>query len=520
MLRVEEERFAETLEQGMKILEQAIESLEGKEIPGDVVFKLYDTYGFPADLTADIAREKELALDMAGFEAEMEAQRERARAASNFGSEQQLDIPLDGETDFTGYLRLEDESTVIALFQEGMSVDTLGDDEPGMVVLDHTPFYAESGGQAGDVGELCLGSATFIVTDTRKQGGSVFIHHGHFKGDVIRVGDTVTARVETKKREATALNHSATHLLHEALRRVLGDHVQQKGSLVDSERLRFDFSHFEPVTREQLQTIERMANEQIRGNDMVETRIMSLEDAKKSGAMALFGEKYTDQVRVLRMGDFSTELCGGTHVKAVGDIGLVKITAETGIASGVRRIEGVTGEQAINWVEADENRLHRVAELVKSGRDDVDGKVAQLVDRNRKLEKELERLKAKLASAAGSDLSGSALDMGGIKVLLAKLEGADPKALRDTMDQLKNKLGSAVIVLAAVEGEKVSLIAGVTKDQTDRVKAGDLVKFVAEKVGGRGGGRPDMAQAGGNDPAALPGALKAAEAWLRIQLDG
>ncbi|MES9855954.1 MAG: alanine--tRNA ligase [Sedimenticola sp.] len=520
VLRVEEERFAETLEQGMKILEQAIESLEGKEIPGDVVFKLYDTYGFPADLTADIAREKELALDMAGFEAEMEAQRERARAASNFGSEQQLDIPLDGETDFTGYLRLEDESTVIALFQEGMSVDTLGDDEPGMVVLDHTPFYAESGGQAGDVGELCLGSATFIVTDTRKQGGSVFIHHGHFKGDVIRVGDTVTARVETKKREATALNHSATHLLHEALRRVLGDHVQQKGSLVDSERLRFDFSHFEPVTREQLQTIERMANEQIRGNDMVETRIMSLEDAKKSGAMALFGEKYTDQVRVLRMGDFSTELCGGTHVKAVGDIGLVKITAETGIASGVRRIEGVTGEQAINWVEADENRLHRVAELVKSGRDDVDGKVAQLVDRNRKLEKELERLKAKLASAAGSDLSGSALDMGGIKVLLAKLEGADPKALRDTMDQLKNKLGSAVIVLAAVEGEKVSLIAGVTKDQTDRVKAGDLVKFVAEKVGGRGGGRPDMAQAGGNDPAALPGALKAAEAWLRIQLDG
>ncbi|MES9898911.1 MAG: alanine--tRNA ligase [Sedimenticola sp.] len=520
VLRVEEERFAETLEQGMKILEHAIGSLEGKEIPGDVVFKLYDTYGFPADLTADIAREKELTLDMEGFEAEMEAQRERARAASNFGSDQQLDISLDGETDFTGYERLEDESTVIALFQDGKSVDTLGDDEQGMVVLDRTPFYAESGGQAGDVGELGLDGAAFIVTDTRKQGGNVFIHNGHLKGDVIRVGDLVQARVEAEKREATALNHSATHLLHEALRRVLGEHVQQKGSLVDSERLRFDFSHFEPMSREQLQAIERMANEQIRGNDMVETRIMSLEDAKKSGAMALFGEKYADQVRVLRMGDFSTELCGGTHVKAVGDIGLVKITAETGIASGVRRIEAVTGEQAINWVEADENRLHRVAELVKSGRDDVDTKVAQLVERNRKLEKELEQLKSKLASAAGSDLSSSAVDISGVKVLVAKLDGADPKALRDTMDQLKNKLGSAVIVLATIQGEKVSLVAGVTKDQTGKVKAGDLVKFVAEKVGGRGGGRPDMAQAGGSDPSALPGALEAAEAWVRERLEG
>ncbi len=290
--------------------------------------------------------------------------------------------------------------------------------------------------------------------------------------------------------------------------------------MVDSERLRFDFSHFEPVTREQLQTIERMANEQIRGNDVVETRIMSLKDAKKSGAMALFGEKYDDQVRVLRMGDFSTELCGGTHVKAVGDIGLVKITAETGIASGVRRIEAVTGEQAINWVEEDENRLHRVAGLVKSGRDDVEGKVAQLVERNRKLEKELERLKAKLASAAGSDLSTGATDIGGVKMLVAKLEGVDPKSLRDTMDQLKNKLGSAVIVLATADGGKVSLVAGVTKDQTGKVKAGDLVKYVAEKVGGRGGGRPDMAQAGGNDPAALPGALVAAEAWIRERLDG
>ncbi|MES9904051.1 MAG: alanine--tRNA ligase [Sedimenticola sp.] len=520
VLRVEEERFAETLEQGMKIFEHALAALTGEEIPGSVVFKLYDTYGFPADLTADIAREKGLTLDMAGFEEEMEAQRQRARAASNFGSDQQLDISLDGETDFTGYERLEDEATVIALFQDGKSVDTLGDGEQGMVVLDRTPFYAESGGQAGDSGELSLDGAHFAVVDTRKQGGNVFIHNGRFKGDVIRIGDRVEARVAAAKREATTLNHSATHLLHEAMRRVLGDHVQQKGSLVDSERLRFDFSHFEPVTREQLQTIERMANEQIRGNDVVETRIMSLKDAKKSGAMALFGEKYDDQVRVLRMGDFSTELCGGTHVKAVGDIGLVKITAETGIASGVRRIEAVTGEQAINWVEVDENRLYRVAGLVKSGRDDVEGKVAQLVERNRKLEKELERLKAKLASAAGSDLSTGATDIGGVKMLVAKLEGVDPKSLRDTMDQLKNKLGSAVIVLATADGGKVSLVAGVTKDQTGKVKAGDLVKYVAEKVGGRGGGRPDMAQAGGNDPAALPGALAAAEAWIRERLDG
>ena len=520
VLRLEEERFAETLEQGMKILEQAIGSLSDQEIPGDVVFKLYDTYGFPADLTADIAREKGLTLDMDGFEAAMEAQRQRARAASNFATDQQLDIPLDGETDFTGYERLKDESTIIALFQDGRSVDTLGDGEQGMVILDRTPFYAESGGQVGDTGELRLGKESFVVTDTRKQGGNVFIHSGYFRGAVIRVGDTVQADVAADKRAATALNHSATHLLHEALRRVLGEHVQQKGSLVDPERLRFDFSHFEPVSREQLLTIERMVNEQIRGNDVVETRIMSLDDAKKSGAMALFGEKYTDRVRVLRIGDFSTELCGGIHAKAAGDIGLIKITAETGIASGVRRIEAVTGARAIDWVEADENRLHRVAQLVKSGRDDVDGRVAQLVERNRTLEKELEQLKAKLASAAGSDLAGSALEIDGVKVLMAKLEGADPKSLRDTMDQLKNKLGAAVILLAAVQGDKVSLVAGVTKDQTGRIKAGDLVKFVAEQVGGRGGGRPDMAQAGGNDPAALPAALEAAEAWVRQQLDG
>ncbi len=519
VLKLEEERFAETLEQGMKILDHAIEGLESREIAGEVVFKLYDTYGFPLDLTADIARERGLSIDNDGFEREMEAQRNRARAASHFSADQQIDIALDGETDFTGYERLTEEATVIALFQNGKSVDTLGDREEGMVILDHTPFYAESGGQVGDQGILALGDDYFTVQDTRKQGGSVYVHIGRFHGDVLHVGDTVVARVDEDKRTRTALNHSATHLMHAALRTILGDHVQQKGSLVDPDRLRFDFSHFEPVSREQIKEIERLVNYQIRENDMVETRIMSLEDAKNSGAMALFGEKYSEHVRVLRMGDFSTELCGGTHVKAVGDIGLFKITSETGTASGVRRIEGVTGEGAIRWTESDEDRLFRVADLVKAGRDEVDEKVAQLLERNRKLEKELEQLKAKLASSAGSELSDNAIDVNGVKVLAAALDGVDPKSLRDIMDQLKNKLGSAVILLAAVSGDKVSLVAGVTKDQINAVKAGDLVKFVAEQVGGKGGGRPDMAQAGGNDPAGLPAALESVASWARERLN-
>jgi alanyl-tRNA synthetase len=502
----------------MKILEQAIDRLEGTQIPGATVFKLYDTYGFPTDLTADIAREQELALDMEGFEREMEAQRERARAASSFGGAQEVSLDLEGETDFTGYERLEDEATVIALIQDGESVDTLGEKEQGMVVLDRTPFYAESGGQVGDSGRLKLGDDYFEVTDTRKQGADLFVHSGVFRGEVLHVGDTVTAVVDSEKRGRTVLNHSATHLLHAALRRVLGGHVEQKGSLVDSERLRFDFSHFEPVDQEQLQIIERMVNEQIRENDVVETRIMSLDDAKASGAVALFGEKYDEQVRVLRIGEFSTELCGGTHAKAAGDIGLFKITSETGIASGVRRIEAVTGERAVEWVEQDEARLRRVGEIVKAGRDELDEKVTQLVENNRRLEKELEQLKSKLASSAGSDLAADAVEIDGIKVLAAKLDGADPKSLRDTLDQLKNKLGSAVIVLATVSGDKVSLVAGVTKDQTDKVKAGDLVKTVAEQVGGKGGGRPDMAQAGGNQPEALDGALASVESWVRNQL--
>ena len=520
VLKVEEERFAETIEQGMKILEDAISELSGDEIPGELVFKLYDTYGFPADLTADIARERHLQIDESGFDREMEAQRARARAASQFGVEQQAQVALDGATDFTGYERLREEATVIGLFRDGESVDSLSQDEDGMVVLDKTPFYAESGGQVGDRGWLTVigDRARFDVQDTRKQGGAVFGHLGKVAHGEIKVGDAVQAEVDEQNRRNIALNHSATHLLHAALRQVLGDHVQQKGSLVDAEKLRFDFAHFEPMTQEQLRSVEQIVNNQIRNNYVVETRIMALEDAKQAGAMALFGEKYDDQVRVLRMGGFSTELCGGTHVKAVGDIGLFKIVSESGIASGVRRIEAVTGERALQWVEQAEARLQHIASLVKSGQDDMEEKVHSLVEKSRQQEKEIARLKAKLASAAGSDLASQAVEIGDTKVLAATLEGADVKTLRETLDQLKNKLGPAVIVLSTVQDGKVSLVAGVTKDRTDRVRAGDLVKMVAEQVGGKGGGRPDMAQAGGSNPAALPQALTSVESWAKERL--
>ena len=520
VLRLEEERFAETLEQGMRILEEAIAGLQGDEIPGETVFKLYDTYGFPVDLTADIARERGLRLDHAGFEREMAAQRARARAASQFGVQQQVNLELGQETDFTGYERLEDQSAVLALYRDGEAVEELQAGESGMVILDHTPFYAESGGQVGDQGVLEGEGLLFEVDDTRKQPGGIFAHIGKLEEGRLAVGDRIRAQVNRYTRQATALNHSATHLLHAALRRVLGEHVAQKGSLVDPQRLRFDFSHFEPISREQLQAIEQLVNEQIRQDHRVETRIMPLEQARASGAMALFGEKYADDVRVLRMGDFSTELCGGTHVRAVGEIGLCKITAESGIAAGVRRIEAVTGERAIEWVEADEERVVRVAELVKSARDEVEEKVVQLLERNRGLEKELDRLKAKLASAAGSDLAARAMEVEGIKVLAADLEGADAKSLRDTLDQLKNKLGSAVILLATVNGPKVSLVAGVTKDLTGQMKAGELVKLAAQKVGGKGGGRPDMAMAGGSDPSGVAEALALVEPWVRERLGG
>ncbi len=524
VLRLEEERFAETLEQGMRILEDKTADLSaGGVIPGEVLFLLYDTYGFPVDLTADIARERGLQVDLPGFDAAMEQQRARARAASQFGAYRggaaTAELAAErGATEFTGYERVEDDAEVIALFRGDEQVGSLEAGQEGLVILDHTPFYAESGGQVGDQGALAAPGARFQVKDTQKQPGGLFGHIGNLAEGVLRAGDRVDARVDVARRQATVLNHSATHLMHAALRQVLGDHVAQKGSLVDPERLRFDFSHFEPVTREQLAEIEGLVNQEIRFNHGVQTELKDLEEAKAAGAMALFGEKYDERVRVVSMGGFSVELCGGTHVRAAGDIGLFKIVSESGIAAGVRRIEAVTGATALAWVEADEARLQRLAGLLKAGREDVDGKVVQLIERNRRLEKELEQLKAKLASAAGGDLAGQAVDIGGVKLLAASLEGADPKSLRDTMDQLKSKLGSAVILLATVSGDKVSLVAGVSKDQTGKIKAGDLIRSVAEIVGGKGGGRPDMAQAGGSNPEALPKALAAVEPWVRERL--
>jgi alanyl-tRNA synthetase len=518
VLKQEEERFAETLDQGMQILEQAIAELKGKVIPGETIFKLYDTFGFPVDLTNDIARERNLKLDMAGFDKAMQAQRDRARSASQFTADYGAAVDVEGETEFTGYEQLAGPATVQAIYQNGQPVEQLASGEAGMLVLDRTPFYAESGGQVGDTGLLQSDGGKFNVEDTRKQAGKVFLHFGKVTDGTIKTGDQVEASVDAENRRATAYNHSATHLLHAALRQVLGEHVTQKGSLVEADRLRFDFSHFEPLSQEQLQAIENLVNQQIRENHPVETSVMSPDEAITAGALALFGEKYGEQVRVLRMGDFSMELCGGTHVKRTGDIGLFKIISEGGVAAGVRRIEAVTGQRALDWVEQNEARLDEVAELVKGSRDNLNDKVRQLVDRNRSLEKELEQLKAKLASSQGSDLASQAQEINGLKVLAARLDGADPKSLRDTVDQLKNKLGSSAVVLATVSGDKVSLVAGVSKDSTDKLKAGELVNMVAQQVGGKGGGRPDMAQAGGSQPESLEAALASVPDWVRNQL--
>ncbi|MBV4535110.1 MULTISPECIES: alanine--tRNA ligase [Pseudomonas] len=507
VLKAEEEQFAKTLEQGLRILEQDLSQLQGTVVPGDVVFKLYDTYGFPMDLTADIARERELSIDEAGFEREMDAQRERARSASAFGMDYNSLVKVDTATEFLGYDATEGQGKVIALYKDGQAVDQLGEGEQGVVVLDRTPFYAESGGQVGDSGYLQSGAVRFDVQDTTKTGGA-FLHHGVVASGALVIGSPVEAKVDAEVQHATSLNHSATHLLHEALRQVLGEHVQQKGSLVDSQRLRFDFSHFEALKPEQIKALEDIVNREVRKNTEVLTELTDIETAKRKGAMALFGEKYGDTVRVLSMGgDFSVELCGGIHAKRTGDISVFKIISEGGVASGVRRIEAITGAAALAYLNAAEEQVKEAAQLVKGNRDNLIDKLSAVLERNRQLEKQLEQLQAKAASAAGDDLSNAAVEVKGAKVLAARLDGQDGKALLALVDQLKNKLGHAVILLGSEHEGKVVLVAGVTKDLSGQLKAGDLMKQAAAAVGGKGGGRPDMAQGGGVDVAALDNAL-------------
>jgi len=517
VIEKEERRFAETLDQGMEILEEAITQLDGKTIAGDVAFKLYDTYGFPLDLTADIARERGLAVDQQEFEKAMAGQRDRARAASKFSIASDSALKTDLETSFSGYEGVTGESTVLALFNDGKAVDelTVGDD--GAVILSSTPFYAESGGQVGDTGVLTSKDHSFTVLDTQKSGQAV-VHFGSVQAGGLKVGDNVEASVDAERRQAIRLNHSATHLMHAALRSELGEHVHQKGSLVDAQKLRFDFSHYEGVTAEQLQTIEDQVNGEIRKNVAAETKLMNYDDAVESGATALFGEKYDDMVRVLRLGDFSTELCGGTHVDRTGDIGIFKITHEGGIASGVRRIEGVTGKGALEWIDSRQRSLHDISALLRSQPDQASTKIAQLLKRNKELEKELAAAKQALVTGGASDRTENIQEIGGIKVLATRIDGADAKTLRDAVDRFKDKLQSAVVVIGSVDDGVVRLAAGVTKDNIDRIRAGDLIKPVAEQVGGKGGGRPDFAQAGGNDVGALDEALDSVSAWVAKQL--
>jgi alanyl-tRNA synthetase len=516
ILKTEEERFAETLENGMRVLESALREQESgshKLLDGETVFQLYDTFGFPVDLTADIARERNVVIDYAGFEAAMERQRERARAASRFRMDAGVEY-AGGPTEFHGYDTLTLEATVVALYREGSKTDEIGAGDSAVVVLDRTPFYAEAGGQVGDRGELAGVAGTFVVDDTQKVQADVFGHKGAVKAGRLKVGDKVLAAVDATARSRAAWNHSATHLMHAALRKVLGAHVQQKGSLVDPHRTRFDFSHHEPMTDAEIRTVEELVNREVRRNVDVAARVMKYDDAIKAGAMALFGEKYGDEVRVIGMGDFSTELCGGTHVRRTGDIGFFKIVAESGVAAGIRRVEAVTGEGALEWVQAREAKLAEAARALKANPEELAPRIAQVLDNVRALEKELARLKSKLASSQGDDLVAAAEEVKGIKVLAATLDGADAKTLRETLDRLKDKLKSAAIVLASADGAKVSLIAGVTPDVMTKVKAGELVNFVAQQVGGKGGGRPDMAQAGGTEPAKLPEALKSVRGWV------
>ena len=517
MLRIEEEQFGRTLDRGMALLEETLTNLKGDTIAGEDVFKLYDTYGFPADLTADIARERDIKIDQDGFDAAMAEQRQRAQQASNFGTDYNKQVTSEQSTNFKGYTQDSYTATVVELFVDGQSVNSLSDGQTGLVVLDDTPFYAESGGQVGDAGVIKTANGVeFLVQDTVKL-GKAFAHKGTVKG-VINLHDKVDAEIDVARRQAIVKNHSATHLLHATLRSVLGEHVTQKGSLCEPDKLRFDFSHFEAVTAKELRQVERIVNQEIRLNHQRDTKLMNIEAAKAAGAMALFGEKYDDEVRVVSLGDNSTELCGGVHVNRSGDIGLFKITSEQGIAAGVRRIEAVTGEAAIAYTEQQADLLSSVSGLVKSDVTSVAEKVEQLLSRNKQLEKELNQLKQTLASQAGSDLLNQTIEVKGVKALIANLEGVEAKSLRGMVDELKNKMGSGILMLATANGDKVSLIAGVTKDLTGQVKAGELVNFVAKQVGGKGGGRPDMAQAGGTEPQNINNALAGVEAWLTEQL--
>ncbi|GAD30747.1 alanine--tRNA ligase [Photobacterium leiognathi lrivu.4.1] len=517
VLKIEEDNFGRTLDRGLTILNEALDNLDGKVLDGETVFKLYDTYGFPADLTNDVARERGFSIDEEGFEAAMEEQRQRARDAGNFGVDYNDAIKVDAETEFCGYSATDGEGEIVALYRDGVAVDSVNAGEDALVVLTNTPFYAESGGQCGDSGILTAEGVLFNVADTQNFGAAIG-HKGQVAEGTLTVGQKLTASVDSARRAAISLNHSATHLMHAALRNILGEHVAQKGSLVKADGLRFDFSNLEAVKPEQLRAVETMVNDQIRANHAIETNIMDIEAAKAKGAMALFGEKYDDEVRVLSMGEFSTELCGGIHATRTGDIGLFKILSESGIAAGIRRIEAVTGAAAIEAMHTEDAMLAKTARLVKSDSASVVSKVEALVSHSKQLEKEIQQLKDKLAAQEGANLINQAQEINGVKVLIAKLNGADNKALRGMVDELKNQLGSGVVLLGNVSDDKVGLIAGVTKDLVGKVKAGELVNLVAQQVGGKGGGRPDMAQAGGTDAAALPAALETVAPWLADKL--
>lgn len=517
VLKTEEEQFARTLERGLALLDEELSKLKGDTLDGETAFRLYDTYGFPVDLTADVCRERNIKVDEAGFEAAMEEQRRRARESSGFGADYNAMIRVDGASEFKGYDHLELNGKVTALFIDGKAVDSVSAGQEAVVILDQTPFYAESGGQVGDKGELKGAGFSFAVSDTQKYGQAIG-HIGKVASGTLKVGDAVQADVDEARRQRIRLNHSATHLMHAALRQVLGTHVAQKGSLVNDKALRFDFSHFEAMKPEEIRAVEDLVNAQIRRNLAIETNIMDIDAARASGAMALFGEKYDDRVRVLRMGDFSTELCGGTHAARTGDIGLFCITSESGTAAGVRRIEAVTGEGAMAILHAQSDQLNDIAQLLKGDSHNLGEKVRAALERTRQLEKELQQLKEQAAAQESANLSSKAEEINGVKLLVSELTGVEPKMLRTMVDDLKNQLGSTIVVLATVADGKVSLIAGVSKDVTDRVKAGELVGMVAQQVGGKGGGRPDMAQAGGTDASALPAALASVKGWVSAKL--